>query len=1380
MITHEDSLASFLPHFVLHQLETSEAALDEPVTLARSGAVLFADISQFTARTEELAGRTGEGAEAATGLLNRIFAGLLEVIAGHGGDVASFSGDSITALWFDEPDHDPARSVILASSCGLALQEAVAASNIPDGEAISVSVSIGAGEMFILTVGGFGGQWKYVVGGPAFDQVRDAHQMSKSGAVALSSQARRLAGDAVKARVQPNGATFIETVIAAAEEPTRSGPRLAPGLSPLARSYIPQPVLERMQSGTGWVAELRRITAVFVNLLEIDLTLSADRDRLQAAVASVQEVLDRFEGTLNKVQFDDKGFSLVAAFGLPPFAHEDDAARAAQAALEIQAHLTGLRVESGIGVATGRAFCGVYGSEVHREYTMIGSVVNLASRLMQVGRNEVLSDGVTAEAAKRRLHFAPAGAFKLKGFASEIATYRPLWEKGPTERQLATVRDQLRSTVVGRDKEREALQTRLGALKRKQSSVVVVEGEAGVGKSILVADLVRTAEAQGVLTLVGAGDAVERNAPYHGWRSIIEELLDLWRIVDNQERRQRVLEHLQGWPDLVELAPLLNSVLDLELPETAATHAMTGPMRRDSTAELLVALLQSAASSRPLLVVIDDGHWLDSASWELIRVATRHVHPLMMIVSGRPLIDKPEQLTQLLAAPSTLHLRLDSLELDLAVQLVCNKLGVDRLPEAVADLIKTKGGGHPFFSEELAYALRDSGVIRVSDGQVEILVPASELLHLDLPDTIHGVVTARMDRLAPEEAWTLEIASVLGRNFQVELLGAIHPAGLTVDALRAQLERLEILGLLTQENDDTFSFKHIIIQEAAYQLLSFENRRALHRKAAQQYEERSRDELAATYALLAHHWEGAADPHKTLQYLEAAGGRALDGGADTEAEHYYRRVITLDLEHGELFADVGNRQRAHWHTQLGIASTHVGDLEGAARSYYSALAILGLRVPVRVGGRLLRLGWEMLVQIGRLVIGTKVRTNAGERSEELAQAARICSLIGEVYYFTADLLGFPMVNLMSINLAEKSGRAGSAGLAYSSFSYLVGTLRLHRLASHYNRRAQSAELEAAYASTEPADPWIVPLGPAHKVAAAYSWASYLLGANLWDEVLPTLDQGIESCRALRDRYTLALGLTIRSIAYSCVSPSGDLLRDVTELMASARERSNPQHEAWSIALGVPALLTQNRVDEAVAWCEHGKDLMPDADPLTRPIFEGVLSLALLRAEKRDEALASAKKALTSLGRAPVFPNLVGYRAMLETLLTMWSGAARSDPARVREMEINTRRALQKLRFFALVFPFARPTLALYRGWSQWLRGRRGAARRTWQRGLRQAAEVGLTWDEARLHYRLAREALADGSERRHHLNAARDLFKGLGAEHELGLLALLEGSESTG
>jgi class 3 adenylate cyclase len=758
-------LASYVPALVVRRFADRHEPLGEAESERFVAAVLFADISGFTVLTERLAGTGPSGVEALTELLNDCFGELVELVGEYGGEVVKFAGDALLAIW--PTDGDNSRVTAWAAQCALAMQQSLQGSETAARVQLSVRIAVGLGQVSVAHLGGLRGRWELVVGGPAVVQVCAAEQAARPGDVVLSPDALELLRDlstGEQVRLGTGGPFVFR--LAGVRSPTSAAPLVragtVEGAGPALRGYVPAAVTARLAAGqSAWVSELRSVSVLFLRLPGLDDISSDTLEQAQQLVGAVQETLYEYEGSVNKLGVDDKGATLVAAFGLPPVTHEDDAVRAVQAALEVQARLQRLGLRSALGLATGRVFCGSVGSGQRREYTMIGGVVNLAARLMQAADDEVVCDAATRQATQAKLAFEALPPRRLKGWAEPVAVFRP---RGQSLTRPPS------GSLVGRAREQDLLTQRLIGLQQGRGGTVLLEGEAGIGKSRLVDALVEQASGEPVRILVGAADAVRSTTPYHAWRPVFESVFDLEDVAEPSERRTRVLDRLRPRPDLERLAPLLADVLPLDLPADQIVGRLEGPVRADNLRKLLVGALRMVASERPLLIVVEDAHWCDSASWALAWLVSQQISRVLLVLALRPLVDPVPEFERLRNAPDGQRLQLDPLPADDVAALVAQRLGVPSVPRLVAELIGEHAGGNPFFSEELAYALRDTGAITVADGSCRVALGA-DLRVLSLPDTVQGVVLTRIDRLV---SCVVDSLAVGGDGVE-DLVGGLGP-----------------------------------------------------------------------------------------------------------------------------------------------------------------------------------------------------------------------------------------------------------------------------------------------------------------------------------------------------------------------------------------------------------------------------------------------------------------------------------------------------------------------------------------------------------------------------------------------------------------------------
>jgi tetratricopeptide (TPR) repeat protein len=1189
-----------------------------------------------------------------------------------------------------------------------------------------------------------------MVGGPAVVQACAAEQVARPGDAVLSPEALDLLRDLAtgeQVRLGADGPYAFR--LAGVRSPASAAPLVRAGTVeaavPALRGYVPAAVTARLAAGqSAWVSEMRTVSVLFLWLPGLDDISSETLAQAQQLVGAVQEALYEYEGSVNKVGLDDKGATLVAAFGLPPVAHEDDAVRAVEAALEVQARLQRLGLAVAVGLATGRVFCGSVGSGQRREYTMIGGVVNLAARLMQAANDELVCDAATRQATQARFAFQALPPRRLKGWTEPVAVFSP--------RGQSRARARSRS-MVGRAREQDLLAERLVALQQGQGGTVLVEGEAGIGKSRLVDALVEQASGEQVRLLVGAADAVRSTTPYHPWRPVFESVFDLQDVAEPSTRRALVRDRLRARPDLERLASLLADVLPLDLPADEVVGRLEGPVRADNLRRLLVGALGMVAAERPLLVVLEDAHWCDSASWALAWLVSQQVPSMLLVLALRPLLDPVPEYERLRNAPDAQRLQLDPLPAGDVAALVAQRLGVTSVPSLVAELIGEHAGGNPFFSEELAYALRDTGAITVTDGPCRV-APGADLRVLSLPNTVQEVVLTRIDRLAPPQQLTLKVASVIGRSFAHRLLRDIHPIAADRPTLPDQLDRLQRRNLVLLEApvpELAWMFKHVITRDVAYDLMLGAQRRALHRAIAEWYERRQQAQLPRFYPLLAYHWTRSGVTAKAITYLSLAGEQALSGAAYREAALFFADALALDQP---VAPGGGSREdrlrRARWERQLGEAYLGLGRT-GDGRIHLSrALELLGVPLPTakrQLTGGLLQ---QLAIQAAHRALPAAAVRRQGREREEALEASRIYIRLTEVFWFANDAPALGHAGLRALNLAERAGPSSELARAYAMLCLAAGSIPMHPLARMYSRRA----LEIARMA-----------GPLASVGyVRFATSVYKIGAARWQEVEEALDEAEAIFERLGDRRLLGDTWTAQGMLRIYRGQFEAAGATFTSLYDHGVRNENVQHQVWA-SLGKAACeLRTGRPTEAADLLERILELLVDhPDPAEQIQAYGLLAAARWRQGEDRAALdaaASASSLMAQHRRPTAFYLFEGYTGVAEVHLDRWAAGDRSPTTKQA-----TRQASASLHTFARIFPIGTPRDRLLKGHVLQLSGRPRRARAAWQASLSAAQRLSMPLDTALAHAELGR-SLTGTPHGQRHLKQARTLQHQLGVPHD--------------
>ncbi|MGD8496570.1 MAG: AAA family ATPase [Gemmatimonadales bacterium] len=1361
-------LASFLPRERLRHLVRSDLPAGPRID-RMPGAVLFVDVAGFTRLTERLGQLGAAGSEELSKVIDSCFGRMTDVVVELGGDVVVYAGDAMLAIWPAADESELADATRLAAQAARRAQDDRGGSD-ESGESLRLRASVGCGSLCVLEVGGVENRWLYLVGGQPLSDVFAADDRAVPGDIVLTPSARESLGAACAGTGLPGGFFRLDALVAEPAASRRPTPAVPRNRVERVRACVPPFLAARLEAGReDWLAEFRNLSVVFIALDESPADPSMDR--LQAAFERIQRAVTETGGSVYQALVDDKGVGAVAAFGLPTQARENDAARAIRCATTASRELRAAGFRGSIGVATGLAFTGLYGTGERWQYTLVGSVMNRGARLAQAAGGRVLCDTATRAAASRRssISFAALPPLELKGIAEPVTVWAPV----DAQQRPATGERVPGDRVVGRSAERAVLDAALDALAdRAGGGVVLLEGEAGIGKSRLAAAGLERAAGLGMRRLVGQGQQLEQGSVLHGWRPVFEELLDVdARTTDPDALRDLVRRGLDARQVSPDLLPLLNPVLPTGLPETELTKAMPAESRADATRELLTSLVREAAESTPTVLLVEDVHWLDSTSLELLVAVADSVPELLVVATARPAEagspETPEARRRLGELAGARRITLGAMEEAESVAVIRHILGVDHVDAEVATVVHERADGNPFFCEQLALALRDYGVVRIESGRC---VPASafddversldeHLVRQGLPGTLQGVIGSRIDRLDDGPRLAVKLASVVGPRFELDGLESIHPEGATGEELSGWLDELvhlDIVGPDPSAPQAAFTFRHAILRDVVYNSLSFARRETTHAGVAEWLERDGGGELARNYPLLAHHWTRAGVRTKATTYLALAGGDALERYANREAVRFFEEAIALDEEAGGEKAAPGG-ERAAWELQLGAAHVNWSRYDEAREHLARGLALNGHRAP----GSLARDGLGLSGELGRQVIHRlRAEHFVGrdrDSAEELRRLARAYESLVEAFYLDNATLPCLLSAVRSLNLAELAGPSAELARAYASFGAILGFVPARRLADAYFRRAlRTADLVGE---------------PSARAWVGLAAGVYAIGGGDWEAARRHLAQTRDTAERLGDRRRWDDALQNLAAVDFLLGRYRDSAAAAEQLHGSANERKDERGLVVALRRRALCLLATGETDELPDCVERLEQLREHTGDLYRDLPPLALAAQLhLRENRPGEAFETAAAALAIIREAtPTFhDSLSDFFNVAQVVLSLDLAASRGEFEAHDDLPSMSRDACRALRKYARVFSIGRPYALLCEGVRQHARGHPNRAVSRWRQAIVGAREMGLERCEGLARLELGRVESGDGGE---HLARAAEIFQRLGAAYESRLVA---------
>lgn len=941
----------------------------------------------------------------------------------------------------------------------------------------------------------------------------------------------------------------------------------------------------RAKHRPGAAAERRQVTIIFCDLVgSTELAGRLDPEELGAVMRAYQQccvrVVDRWEGHLAEFLGD----GAVIYFGWPK-AHEDDAERAVHAALELTdaagrlAAVDGSRLAARAGIATGMVVVGeIKSAGVTQRDGAVGETPNLAARIQAIAHpGEVAIAAQTYRLIGNRFAVDSFGEHTFKGIGSPIEVWRVTGAIVRRSRFAARVGKRA-LPLVGRERELATLEQCWDACRSGTGRAILISGEPGIGKSRLLQAFVdRTGE-------VPSHHIELQCSPYHVSTPLLPfiDWLKESTGISREAEPAMAVRHLDAYVDGLGFdpataVPLLAALLSVPLGPAHPPLNFSPRLQRDRTIQLVIDIVEYLAVPRPVVLVIEDLHWADPTTIELLRrlIVRIRALPVCVVMTART------ELSSTFDAVQRIELR--RLPPETTVAMVANLTDQKSLPPLVVNAILGSADGVPLFVEELTRALVDSGRLRDMGDRYDLVGTS---LDLSVPVTLHDLLVARLDRL-PAGREVAQVASALGRSFSVKLLRGVAPTlGRKLSRDLAQLVEAGILETEGDGGDDaTYSFRHALIREAAYHSQLKARRREVHERAADVLEREYPGLVEHEPEVLAHHHAEGGRPLAAATYLLKAGRRALQASATHEATTHLARGVSLlealphsperDRTELRLQAILGTSfmQAKGWAAEeVARAYTAAANLSQAAETTAEAIWILwGLWVYYQVRGRI---------------------------NDALEASARIQAVADRGQDVDAQLVA----DMIALQVLLYAGRFGESRVRCESFTRRYDAERHRPLTDLYSTDLElvcrvhhsialwiQGEVAEAAAVARRADALAGTLSHTYSVAWCSIWGS------LVDVLLGRIDQADARCQR---------GMRIaQEQQYAYVAALGEMMAGWIDGL-----RGDPERGADRINAGL------------AAFCATGSEIVV-------PFFRTVQAELLLERGRASEALELLEEAM---------------------------------------------------------------------------------------------------------------------------------------------------------
>ncbi len=1112
------------------------------------------------------------------------------------------------------------------------------------------------------------------------------------------------------------------------------------------RRYLPQGLTEKILSQKNKIeGERKQVSVMFCDM--VGFTALVERLGPEAAYTIMDQIYEilignvhDYEGTVN----DMTGDGIMALFGAP-IALEGAPQRALRSALSIHREIADFNarqkgitpIKMRIGIHTGPVVVGTLGNDLRVEFKAVGNTVNLASRMEQFAEpGTTYVTERTFKLTEGLFRFAALGERRIKGKEATVPIYKVLSAREDVHRPRLGSERMIYSELVGRENELDRLELQVMKAINGEGSIVNIIGEAGIGKSRLVAELKGREMMKRVILLEGRATSIGRNLSYHP----IIDLLKLWAGIGEDESRATAFRKLETavWnvhpEEADEILPFVATLMGMELSGRHADRVkgIEGEPLEKLILKNIRDLVIKAASLGPLVIALEDLHWADTSSIELMGT-------LFLLVETQPIlfinIFRPDQKMTGERIKETIKERLPNYCVDIVLEplndrvsnaLIENMMKTRGLPHTVIDKIIKRADGNPFFIEEVVRSFIDEGALIAKNGAFEV---SEKIETMIIPQTINDVLMARIDRLEEKTRDLLKVAAVIGRSFFHSILVEVAKTINQLDSRLAYLKEAQFIRELEKMKELGYLFTHALVQETAYESILLTKRKALHLEVAESIEKVFKQRLHEFYGMLSYHCSNGEDLDKAEEYLIKAGEEALKVSASSEALHYYQEALNLyQRKYGNA---AGPDKLAMLEKNIALAFYNKGQYVNALEYFDSVLRRWGAGFSKNKAVIVLKLVADMLSLVVKLYLPSqKARRIPDKRDNEIVNInyKRAVSLVylDPTGCFVGLLRGLRW--LSKFDIAKVDNGFDMWVSASGLFSWTGISFKLSKKIVEYAKQVSNENdiKQVFYCS--------------------FFELLYNFFAGNWKEIKAYDESLIAPNLRIGEYWHVSTYIDVHGLIQIEQGNFGQAERLIDNLSEIWAAYQNENAKQYQHSLRIKMLLKSRRLYDALVAADAGVSFQSKTGRLLTVVFylgfKAIVQVHLKDVEGARDTLAYARQLISKIGRIPPFyinSYLIGQFCFdLYLLKQALSADDRPDIATYRKKAAYSgKHALKNSYKSALDLTEVFRLMGTY----YWLVGRKNKAQKWWDKSAREAERFGFRIEAARTHMEIGKRLL---------------------------------------